>query len=60
MGRALGVESERVCEHDELAAAFQRGLAAAADDRPYILEIMTRPDPVMSNYLQQFGLEQLN
>ncbi len=60
LGRALGVESERVCEHDQLAAAFQRGLAAAADDRPYVLEIMTRPDPVMSNYLQQFGLEQLN
>ena len=60
LGRALGVESERICEHDQLAAAFQRGLAAAADDRPYILEIMTRPDPVMSNYLQQFGLEQLN
>ena len=60
MGRALGVEGERIGEHDQLAPAFRRGLAAAAHDRPYILEIMTRPEPVMSNYLQRFGLEQLN
>ena len=60
LGKALGVEGERVSRHDELAPAIGRGLAAAGQDRPYILEVMTRPDPVMSNYLQQFGLEQLN
>ncbi len=60
LGAALGVASERVTEHAQLAGAFKRGLAAGMDDRPYILEVITRPDPVMSNYLQQFGLEQLN
>ena len=60
LGAALGVEGERVTEHSQLAGAIARGLAAAADERPFILEVITRPDPIMSNYLQQFGLEQLN
>ena len=60
LGRALGVESERVEEHSQLAGAFKRGLAAGREGRPFILEVVTRPDPVMSNYLQQYGLEQLN
>ncbi len=60
LGRALGVEAIRIERSEQLDPAFARGLAAAAAGNPFIVEVMTKPDPVMSNYLEQFGLERLN
>ena len=60
LAKSLGVDGERVFDNGDLAAAIGRGLSATQAGRPYVLEAMTRPDPVMSNYLEQFGLQQLN
>ena len=50
LGEALGAYAERVESPDDLGNAFRRGMAANAEGRPALIEVMVKEEAVAPHF----------
>ena len=55
VGAALGAYAERVDDPDEVGAALRRGIAANREDRPAVIEVMTKEEEEIPKSLPASG-----